>query len=501
MTSTIWRILSIGTVAAVATSACVGFADEDAETDTGTDTAVPDTATDTVAPDVDDAGAETDEGSGAPAFEGNQALGLYEAPPACDDSTLIVPPIEIARCDYSFSPPPWQESTAFGTAGLLDLRQSCGTPSGEGAAPTMVHLTYPTSDADSSVAALWMTDYATTASDMRLGTSPDALDRWVRGFSFSYSLLDAERRVHEVHVCDLQPSTTYYYQVGGGDVWSETYSFTTAPTFGTDESFTFAATGDSRSTTQAMWAQTLDEIEALGADFLVFTGDAVEVGSLQFQWDTWWGQGSANGTTQRLAALPMLYAHGNHDLVGDPMWAMMAYPNDEQSYYVRYGNTLFIVLDDSGTFRTNQRIETEIRAFLEEALEAHPDVTWRVVAHHKPVYSASTNHGSTRVLQENWMPVYEEYGVDLVFNGHDHNYERSCAVRGGQCQASGDGTTYIVTAGIGAPLYGNGTDWWTEISYKVPSFVIMEVNGNTMTGTAYDPTTGTELDAFTLTKR
>ena len=41
------------------------------------------------------------------------------------------------------------------------------------------------------------------------------------------------------------------------------------------------------------------------------------------------------------------------------------------------------------------------------------------------------------------MPLFEEYGVDVVFTGHDHCYERSFA----------NGVFYIVTGGGGGPLY------------------------------------------------
>ena len=53
--------------------------------------------------------------------------------------------------------------------------------------------------------------------------------------------------MHEVHVCGLNPATTYYYQVGGGasgaEVWSATQSFTTVPASGT---VTIGISGDAR---------------------------------------------------------------------------------------------------------------------------------------------------------------------------------------------------------------------------------------------------------------
>jgi len=493
---------------------CVTFVDEDALRASATPDAggeeqpsTPDSGSDP-APDVSDPAsdaeavtedAEEDSEDGV-VMIGNQMVGPYTPPPPCGDETSFSFPYTFEGCGYTFDPPRWQLPNNRGQGGALDPHESCGTSTGASDPARYVHVSFPTEDAESGAAILWVTSADNRVSDVRIGVDPDNLDRTVRGFSFGYEQLFGQRIVHEVHICGLEPSTTYHYQVGGAGTWSPIYSFTTAPAYLSDDTFRFAATGDSRSTTQAMWGTALDRIEAHGADLIVFTGDAVDFGSNQEQWDVWWGQAEPTETTQRLAGLPLLYAHGNHDFVGDPMWALMAQPGNEQSYYVRYGNTLFVILDDSGTFLTQERIQFEIRDLLERALREHPDVTWRVVANHKPFYSASTRHGSTRQLQDAWMPLLEEYGVDLVLNGHDHNYERSCAVRGNQCQSSGNGTVYVVAAGIGAPLYGNGSDWWTVTSRREPSYVIVDVSPTTMSVVAYN-LTGDEIDRFQITKR
>ena len=42
-----------------------------------------------------------------------------------------------------------------------------------------------------------------------------------------------------------------------------------------------------------------------------------------------------------------------------------------------------------------------------------------------------------------WTPLYEKYGVDAVFSGHDHCYSRG----------EKNGVQYFVSGGGGAPLY------------------------------------------------
>lgn len=488
-------VVALGCAAGLAASSCVAFEDEDAQQTP--DTTVPDTG---VPEDVTGADTEELDGSDGPIEqEGNRFLSAYTAPPACEDGAVIAWPMEVTGCGYSFDPPTWQRASRQGVGGIIDPRQSCGTPAGA-TELRHPHLSFPTNDAQSTVAIQWMTDLANRQADVRIGTSPDALNTWARGWTFTYDQIRETRIVHEVHVCGLAPQTTYYYQVGGEGAWSEVYSFTTAPAYlDPDTEFTFAIAGDSRSPTQAVWGQALDAIEARGADLMLFSGDAVMFGSSQEQWDVWWEQASPTPTTNRLASMPLLYAHGNHDLVGDAMWAMLAQPGNEQSFYVRYGNTLFIVLDDSGTFITRETIPGQIRDLLEQALREHPDVTWRIAMNHKPLYSAS-NHGSQRDLQAAWGTLFEQYGVDLVINGHDHNYERTCPIRGGACVGAGEGPVYLVAAGVGAPLYDNGNDWFTVKSQKISTYAMATINGRSLTVTAYD-LSGNVIDQFSLNKR
>jgi hypothetical protein len=87
----------------------------------------------------------------------------------------------------------------------------------------------------------------------------------------------------------------------------------------------------------------------------------------------------------------------------------------------------------------------------------------------------------------------------MVFNGHDHNYERSRPIRGEEVVNFGEGTIYSVIAGVGAPLYDNGQDWWTEMSEKTSPYAIIRVQGDTLEFTAYRDD-GTELDSFTWTR-
>ncbi|MFN3199173.1 MAG: fibronectin type III domain-containing protein [Bradymonadia bacterium] len=372
--------------------------------------------------------------------------------------------------------------------GLEEITASCGVAT---ETPVHLHLNFPTEDPSTTIAMLWTTGGDTRVSEVRLGNDPSALDQVWHGHTFTHSQMEG-RRLHEVHVCGLEPGRTYYYQAGGPGGWSEVASFTTAPVKDTDEEFTFAFAGDTRSEDFIMWNEALRAIDARGVDMMLFSGDLVDRGLMQDQWDGWFGAGDPY-----MSRLPFIPANGNHDWLSLNYLAHFALPRNEENFHYRYGNALIISVNDFPAMDP-RAIRGRTREYLRDTLAAHQDAKWKFVVNHRAFFSAS-QHGSTSVLQEEWLPFIDEYGVDMVFNGHDHNYERSKPIRNMEVVPMGEGTIYAIAAGIGAPLYENGSEWWTEISEKVPSYGIVRVAGDRLEYTAYR-LDGTMLDSFTWTK-
>ena len=57
--------------------------------------------------------------------------------------------------------------------------------------------------------------------------------------------------------------------------------------------------------------------------------------------------------------------------------------------------------------------------------------------------SSASGNGSDLGIRQEWLPLFDQYQVDLVLNDHDHDYERSFPVRGfdsmvGTAAATGD---------------------------------------------------------------
>ena len=81
-------------------------------------------------------------------------------------------------------------------------------------------------------------------------------------------------------------------------------------------------------------------------------------------------------------------------------------------------------------------------AWLEQQL-SQSVATWKIAVFHHPPYTCGGHSGDRRVARE-WVPLFEDYGVQLVLSGHDHNYQRF---------AARNGVTYVVHGGGAAGLY------------------------------------------------
>jgi hypothetical protein len=380
--------------------------------------------------------------------------------------------------------------------GVTDAHRSCGGPSPQGQ-PTHVHLTFPTMDPSTTVAFQWTTDPRTHSSQVQIGSSPEAVARTPPedthfGHSFTHQAMGG-RRIHEVHLCGLTPGRTWWYRVGGPGNWSEIQPFSTAPELNSDDEFVLGITGDTRSTApNPLWGDALRGMIGHGAQALLFSGDAVELGLIQSQWDDWFAGGAP-----WLGQIPIIPTNGNHDLLTLNYLASFALPRNEENFAYRYGNALIISLND-WKLGDSAALNGRTRDFLEATLRDNADAKWTFVLHHRAVFSAS-NHGSTQTIQEAWLPLYDAHGVDIVFNGHDHNYERTHPIRDLAVTEPGQGTVYVVASGVGAPMYANGNEWWTAVSEEVSSYVILRVAGDAATLTAYR-LDGTVIDEFAFNK-
>ncbi len=120
----------------------------------------------------------------------------------------------------------------------------------------------------------------------------------------------------------------------------------------------------------------------------------------------------------------------------------------ERNYWFDYASCRIAVIDSNVG---EDVLSQHVAPWLRQVMSA-PEPRWRFVVCHHPPYTGGKYAPDER-LQRTIVPVVDETGVDVVFCGHDHNYQRTQPLKGGQVVAPGQGTVYIVTGAGGAQLY------------------------------------------------
>ncbi len=363
--------------------------------------------------------------------------------------------------------------------------------------PFHVHLGWPSRDPSTSVSMLWRTDVDTLASVVEIGPAdsfPEGASQ-VEGYSFLFGggeIGTGNYRMHETRLCGLvEPGTSYTYRVGGEGGWSKEFSFTTPGAPGSMDTFRIAFSGDSRGT-YSTWQSVLSAMEAEEPDLYVFSGDMVELGALQSEWDAWF---DASGDV--LATKPFMGAHGNHEFLAQNYFAQFGYPGNEEWFALDFGDLQLLTLND--TVRDAEHIAMQA-TWARDELSAST-ATWKLANHHQPAYTTS-NHGSREDLRELWSPVWESEGVDLVANGHNHVYERTVPIADDAEQALGEGVVYLISGGAGAPLYGLDEEetWFRAAGQSTEHFVIGDFSPTGASFVVKELETGDVIDTFELPK-
>lgn len=358
--------------------------------------------------------------------------------------------------------------------------------------PFHVHLGWPSSDPSTSISFLWRTDVDTLASLVEYGKDGAFTERVeAASYRFGGALgVPGNYRIHELKLCaGLEPATTYSYRVGGDAAWSPTYTFTTPPAPGTFHTFRLAMVGDSRGAS-ATWGEILAAMDARDPDLILFSGDIVDLGLVQSEWDEWFDAGG-----DVLARRVLLPAHGNHEFLAPHYFAQFSLPNNEQWFSIVHGDLHLVVLND--TVIDDDEIAVQQPAYLDATFGASTS-PWRVAMHHRTAYSTSTVHGSAADLQEHWVPRFETHDVDLVLAGHNHVYERSVPIRAGAEVAPGEGPTYVTAGGAGADLYESFTDEWFDLVKVATEHYLVADFGPTEVHAVVRDLAGNTIDEFTL---
>jgi len=304
-------------------------------------------------------------------------------------------------------------------------------------------------------------------------------------------------RQHVFMLRDLQPATAYTYRVNDG----ATYSFNTPSTdgalrfaFGSDAHY---GAGDNR---PDLTAQMLSDIAdpANSYNLFFFGGDLVEHGFSASQWGE-----AFRALSSTTSVIPTRYTLGNHDslFAGLGCYENYAYPTgmDIQTgsplwYRIDVGKVHFLVLDVEWSAESYTAAQA---AWLEAQLKAIPTDDWKIVVSHGFYYASGSvvdgwkwydNPETINAL----TPLFEQYNVNLVLSGHDHQMEL----------LQHNGVTYAICGAFGGlpdqmRTYTSPANlWYLNGAY---GFADVSINGNQCSVT-FRNSDNAVLKTFNITK-
>ena len=156
---------------------------------------------------------------------------------------------------------------------------------------------------------------------------------------------------------------------------------------------------------------------------------------------------------------------GNHDDSNQRFYQF--FNMDGQEYYkFSKGNISFYSLNSN--YMDKKQVD-----WLNEKLAADTS-EWKVAYFHHPPYSSGAAHGSDTKLREVVEPIFLKYGVNVVFAGHEHFYERIKPQQG----------VYYFISGAGGKLRDGNVKKDSPLTEKAfdsdMSFMLLEVAGDQM---------------------
>lgn len=318
-------------------------------------------------------------------------------------------------------------------------------------------------------------------------------------------------------------------RVGDGRHWSPVSTFSTRD----QKSFGFFAVGDPQlgakstgaktlASDTAGWRDTIDKATAAHpkASFLVSLGDEVnDYNSLATQDQEY----AAYFSPAQFRSLPVAAIEGNHDFQMGEYYGYhydqpnlsslygISYGNDGDYWFV-YGDVLFLMLNSN-----TESIATH-DVFIRGAVERNPGSKWRVVCFHHSVYSEADHFADPDVIDRrtNYPPIFERYNIDVVLQGHDHEYTRTFPMLKGKPVEGIDPKATSITDPKGVVYFtlnsGSGSkfyDWKDAVPEvfsalrwqgKVPSFSYIAVEGNSFTVTTYRTDDMSVVDSCSIVK-
>ncbi len=328
--------------------------------------------------------------------------------------------------------------------------------------------------------------------------------------------------IHEATLTGLTPNTKYEYRVGyGADRRSDWYSLETAGA----SVYDVLIYPDSQSADYSQWEEIVKSSALRNPRTALYIGmgDLVDNGEQSYQWRTW-----LNSIKPLSANVPLATTLGNHEMytldwkMREP-YAYLNYfavpPNGNETFNRRYysydfGDVHYVVLDtmlyesnheDNHDTHHPDLYDVQVQ-WLRQDLAANTKKWTVVLMHRDPFQYAFEGPGGSRAVGFDdegvlFMPIFDEFNVDLVLSAHLHSYRNRGHVR--HFDRDPSGPLYILTGiagNTGRPIWKeHPLDVYVAPDREKNNYMTMTVTPNKLIVKAFLPD-GTQLDESVIEK-
>lgn len=306
-----------------------------------------------------------------------------------------------------------------------------------------------------------------------------------------------DRWICKVRLTGLLPDTTYYLypknEKGIELEDLEEFKIKTIPEDG--RPFRFVTGGDMGTSekvrTLLKHAAAQDPLfAAVGGDIAYADGKLEKVE----KWDIWLTYYTEEMVTSEGYHIPLVLAVGNHETLGsfeqpteNAVFFRGFFDQDsEQNHFSRrFGKHLALLVLDSGHTATHESQAEWIRG----ELTRFDDVTHTAAIYHVPLYPSHRSYFGhySEKGREYWAPLFDEYGLTVAFENHDHTYKRSHLLKDGKVQSK-NGVLYLGDGcwGRNARPVSYEERWYVKHSASVLHFWSVDVSEDDLVYKAID---------------
>jgi len=303
--------------------------------------------------------------------------------------------------------------------------------------PTAVYLTWKR-DPSTTMHLSWVTLPDRESNDIEYRKLGDT--DWLQDLGSSLKMpLGMPYLIHHLELTHLLPNTDYEFRPGSD---ASSYYFRTLPS-DSNATFSFIVGGDLYCGTGKGFTKMNSVASSLNPQFVVLGGDIAyahekvvsrkEKDEKLKRWVEFLKIWTNEMVTPDGRLIPFLPAIGNHDVSGhfdqNPekspfFYALFPFPGSQGYQVLDIADTISLIILDSGHCHAVGGEQTE---WLEQTLKSRGNIPHKLAIYHVPAYPGrrDINTPLSAVVRNHWVPIFDQFGLNVAFEHHDHTYKRT----------------------------------------------------------------------------